>query len=245
MFNQARYIQNSFRIVFPRQSLIRRLANEFEDQLKGKYFQPQIIPVPDELDPEVPRMIFGSEHGFSQIVVSQVSIALNVNYSPDWQTDISKGQEYLLERVSSLFELLNLLENVKASYAGLTSKVRLQTNEDTEFILHKITNYFSSDFDIEGVYELKIKSAKVIDRRYFSNLTLTNYRVWSVPRSMEHIPQFASANVQQKGLEINGDFNDRYSYNEIIDYHTDKRVVDKIVKLGIEEVNNLVLQFME
>jgi len=82
MFDKAKYIQNGFNISFSRQPEIRRRANDFEDRLKGLYFQPHIVPVPDDLDPEVPRMLFGSEHGFSQIIVSQISLVLNVTYSP-------------------------------------------------------------------------------------------------------------------------------------------------------------------
>ena len=52
MFEQTKFVNNSFSLVFPRQPQIRRMANEFEDRLKERYFQPQIISVPDDLDPE-------------------------------------------------------------------------------------------------------------------------------------------------------------------------------------------------
>ena len=55
MFENAKYIKNSFNIFFSRQPEIRRRANDFEDKLKGRYFQPHIVPVPDDLDPEVPN----------------------------------------------------------------------------------------------------------------------------------------------------------------------------------------------
>src|SRR5215213_5074766 len=109
MFQAARYIQNSFSIIFPRVHDIRRRANAFEDLLRGEYGQPQIISVPDEFAPEVPRIIFESEHRYSQIVISQVSIALNVTYSVDYQIDATKRNPYLVERINSLFALLDLL----------------------------------------------------------------------------------------------------------------------------------------
>lgn len=90
MFESIKYIQSSFSVSFSRQLQIRRSANTFEDFLKshfsGHYGQPQVISVPDELDSEIPRIIFGSRHGFSQVIVSQINMTLNVTYSPDWQT---------------------------------------------------------------------------------------------------------------------------------------------------------------
>jgi hypothetical protein len=105
MFQPPSYIQNSFSIFFPRQEMIRRRVNEFEDTLTGRYSQPQVLPIPDELDPEVPRILFDSKHGFSQIVISQINMSLNVSYSSDWQSDIGRGRNYLTERVPTLFDL--------------------------------------------------------------------------------------------------------------------------------------------
>lgn len=75
MFETPKFITNNFSVVFKREPTIRRMANDFEDRLKGYYFQPQIVPVPDEIEPAMPRIIFGSEHGYSQIIFSQISVA--------------------------------------------------------------------------------------------------------------------------------------------------------------------------
>jgi len=133
MFEAVRYVQNSFAIAFPRQHDIRRKVNDFEDflqtHLEGHYQQPMLIPVPDEMDPEIPRLIFGSRHGFSQIVFSQIGLSLNVDYSPDWQLDVSKGRQYLLERAPVLFDLLSILDNIKPFFSGLTTKIRLPVKD--------------------------------------------------------------------------------------------------------------------
>jgi hypothetical protein len=68
MFRTPRYIQNSFSIIFPRVRDIRRRINAFEDLLQSEYTQPQVISVPDDFAPEVPRIIFESQHRYSQIV---------------------------------------------------------------------------------------------------------------------------------------------------------------------------------
>jgi len=52
------FAASSFSVVFPRVPRIRRLTNELEDRLADPYGEHQSIPVPDELDPQVPRIIF-------------------------------------------------------------------------------------------------------------------------------------------------------------------------------------------
>jgi hypothetical protein len=240
VFKEARFIRNSFSVLFPRQRLIRRKANDLEDHLKHSYSPPQTIPIPDEFDPQVPRLIFGSEHGFSQIVVSQISISLNVTYSPDWQTDINEGREYLAERVSLLFESLQILDGVRASFCGQTTTVRLATDEADTFVIGKIASWFSSDQDITETHELRIKKANVIDNRFFNNLTLSNYRVWTIPSTITTTPRVSSENVKERGLEVVGDFNDRYAYNEREDYNSNIEVAQEVISNGLNEVERLV-----
>ena len=57
-------------------------------------------PIPDDQDPGLPRVVFSSKSGFSQIVISQISVALAVQYSEDFQLDSSKGEKYIVERLS-------------------------------------------------------------------------------------------------------------------------------------------------
>jgi len=236
VFNLPRFISNSFSIVFPRQSTIRRKAVDFEDKLKGQYFQPQIISIPDELDPEVPRIIFGSEHGYSQILISQVSIILNVNYSPDFQADIEKGKKYLNERVSTLFDLLELFSDVHPHFCGLATKVRLLCTGDDEAILKHVAKYFLKDEDVSGLYDLQVKRAMIESDRFFSNMTISNYRAWKMDGNPQDILSLPANLASEKGIEILGDFNDRHSFNESKDYHSSRQNAYAIIEGGLNEI---------
>lgn len=240
MFSKPKYIQNSFNIVFSRQPTIRREANEFEDRLKGRYFQPQIISVPDELDPEIPRMIFGSEHGFSQIIVSQVSIALNVNYSPDWQIDISKGKEYLNERTSTLFNLLDLLDGASPFFCGLTTKVHISSDKDDKAILKQISRIFLKNEDVRNLHDLSFKRTEVVANRFFSNMTVNNFRTWKIGNLQQGIRSLSPKEASERGMELIGDFNDRYSFNEDKKYRTTMNIAQKIIDGGLHEIEKVI-----
>lgn len=240
MFEQTKFVSNSFSLVFPRQLRIRRLANELEDRLAGRYFQPQIISVPDDLDPEIPRMIFGSEHGFSQIVVSQVNMSLNVTYSPDWQVEVSKGRSYLLERVPILFELLGILDGVEPLFCGLTTQANLPSLAEDEAIVRNVAEIFLKDEDLRTVHDVQIKTTTLLSERFFSNITVQNYRLWDAMLSQQGVTRFPRADAVERGLQILGDFNDRYAFNEDEDYVSSQEVAGEVIENGLAEVTEMV-----
>lgn len=240
MFESAKYIRNTFGVSFTRQQDIRRYAIQFEDNLKGNYFQPQIISVPDDLDPEVPRMIFGSQHGFSQIVVSQINITLNANYSPDWQKDISKGREHLLERVPILFDLLKILDQAKPCFSGLVTLVRLPATVDESAVLGCLARLSSDSVGVEGLYEIHLKTTRVHSDRFFSNVTMRNYRRWKTDGSQQILPRLSRENPSEQGIEIIGDFNDRFMYNEDSSYFSSQDNVKEIIDQGLSEIRKVI-----
>ena len=240
MFTPPRYIRNSFAISFPRYSAIRRKANDFEDILKGHYVQPHIISVPDDLDAEVPRMIFGSKHGFSQIIVSQVNLVLNVTYSPDWQVDISKGRQYLLDRVPILFELLEILKETKPYFCGLTTVVRLPSKADAEATLDYMTRLLSGGLDFQNLYDIQLKTTVVALDRFFSNITLRSYYEWKPAETQQGIPRFSRKEALERGIEIEGDLNDRYRFNEDANYFSSQGAVEDIINRAFDEIRKVI-----
>jgi hypothetical protein len=231
--------------LFPRQRLIRRKANDLEDHLEHSYSPPQTIPIPDEFDPQLPRLIFGSEHGYSQIVVSQISMSLNVSYSPDWQVDINKGRAYLTERAPLLFELLDKLDKIEASFCGLTTTVRLATDQGEEFIIGAIADWMAAEFDPSDTHELRVKKTNIVENRFFNNLTLSNYRVWRIPASVLTTHRLPGKDVRERGLEIVGDLNDRYAYNESDNYKSSVDVAEEVISKGLNEVERIIFAIQE
>jgi hypothetical protein len=248
MFKTTRYIQNSFAITFPRYLQIRRRANDFEDFFKehfsGHYGQPQVISVPDELDPEVPRMIFSSKHGFSQILISQIGMTLNVTYSPEWQIDISKGKNYLDERTLAIYQLHDLLDGLPLLFSGLTSKVRIPMSVTEAEIIGHIQKHFIHGLKDRNIYDINMKVTKVINENYFSNLTIQNYRSWKLVNG-NGIPSLPINKADEKGIEIIGDFNDRYSYNEKKEYRSSKETSKSIIEKGLREVKKITEMLLE
>lgn len=251
MFGQPKYIQHSFSVSFERCRDVRRRVNAMEDSLKQKYpghfGQPQVIPVPDELDPEVPRVIFGSQHGFSQIIVSQVALILNVAYSPDWQVDISKGRQYLKERVAILYALFEALRGEKgaAYFCGLTTRVRLQSSVDDAATVGALISRITNNGDGNATHDINLRRTTVVTDRFFSNTTIQNYRSWRAEQDVSQIPRLRRNAATERGIEIVGDFNDRYAFNEQDGYVSTANVVNEVIDRGLDEIRNVIEQFQK
>jgi len=215
---------------------IRRDANKFEDRLRDAYGPPQIIGTPDELPPEIPRMIFSSQHGFSQIVISQISVVLNVTYSPDWQLDISKGEQYLLDRCDKLFDLLKVAGEDAPFFSGLTTRVQIPcTNRRVP--VYYLNKLLVSDDTNNSVFDLDVRKVQVVDEKYFSNVQLQNYRTWGLSPTPQDILQLSERTCVEQGIQIIGDFNDRYSFNEQRIYRSSLDASKGIIKRGIQVAN--------
>jgi hypothetical protein len=240
VFQNPRYVQNSFSLAFPRQQTIRRKANDFEDRLAGMYFQPHIIPVPDDIDPEFPRMIFGSEHGFSKIIISQINITLVVTYSPEWQVDIPRGRAYLLERAPVLFCLLGVL-GVDPYYCGLGTRVRLASSAPDNAILDQLARQFLTIPDVEDLHELLIKLTRVVSCRFFSHLAIQNYRSWATGVGELGAVPLPIKQTSERGVQLIGDINDRYAFNETPGYRSSENAAREIINLGLEEIQSMVV----
>ncbi|MCB0158117.1 MAG: hypothetical protein KDD83_08285 [Caldilineaceae bacterium] len=242
MFQTPRFLQNSFSITFARISDIRRRANAVEDALHqvlpGHYTIPQVIPVPDELDPEVPRLLFGSTHGYSQILISQISLVLNVQYSPDWQADIARGEAYLRERVPPLFSVLAALHGATPLFAGLTTLARTPTRPDvTDAMLLNLLAQRTLHTDAApDMFDLQVKTTRIVDEHFYSNVTVKNFRGWPQEQMASGVVPISTTAAVERGIELHGDFNDRYRFNESPDYTTDADSAHTIITRGIATV---------
>ena len=242
VFQPPQFIQSSFSINFPRQLLIRRKINEIEDLLIHQYNQPQSIPVPDDMDPGAPRFFFESKDGHNQIVVSQVNMSLNFQCPTDEQEDFIKATEYLEERAPILFDLARISEVDRSiHYCGNAATVRLPSRECDQEIISRIANAFQLKRDEEELHDIEIKKTLVYEQKYFSNITVRNFRAWQFPVDLELHELRAHPNfVVERGLEILGDFNDRFRYNQDASYYSSREEVRRLLDQGVSGIRSAI-----
>jgi len=241
VFGESRCLHNRFTLVFPRQPQVRREAVKLEEAVGGTYEVPHIFPIPDDFDPSVPRAVLESKHGYSRIVVSQVNIALHVNYSEDWQLDEGKRVQYLLDRTPVLFDLVKSIGVEEPLYSGLMTHVRLVADADDSQVLGRLGEIFLRDFEAEETFDVQVKMTRVVEKRFFSNLTVKNCRIWDNPEEQGSIPRLRENAAIERGVEVIGDFNDRYAFNEEQGYSCKQGEASIIIQRGLKEAESMVM----
>jgi hypothetical protein len=186
------------------------------------------------MEPEIPRIIFDSEHGFSQIVVSQVSCSLNVAYSPDWQAQIENGRNYLLGRTPLLFDLLEIAGVHSPHFCGLVTQVQMSSAATDEAIIEHLGQTFLKEVMRANTHDLEVKITKIVSDRYFSNISIGNYRTWSVETPAAGIQRLSRQDAAERGVRILADFNDRYSFNESLEHVTTRSAIGPIINGGLQ-----------
>ena len=236
--HSARYVTSAFAVFFSKQTMVKKWAEPLGNKLRAHYFPSQEVPVTDDAEPEFPRLLFASQHGFSQIAVSQSNISINVQYSADWQTDLTKGEAYLLERANILFDALAEL-NVVVLFSGFSAAVRLQSDSD-ELTVGSLARNHAGEIPVENPHEIVTKVSSVLREQFFRNITIRNYRLWSIGPFQQGYQRLSQKNSTECGLEILIDYNDRYAFNEGQDYFSGQETGAEIVQGGASELRSLV-----
>lgn len=199
---------------FPYKEKIRRLYNDVEDLFSSLYLQPTVLPVPDEIEPMIPRITLNSKHGHSTINFSQVSIDFVVNYDDNYRYDYNKCEAYLKERMLLIHEFLRKAQIDSIYYIGITTQIKYLENASLDEVALLKETYLK-DFEADNIYDYNQKITILENDEYFHNITIGNYRDYSgeiINAQIPAIVSFEKARVQGKGIFVVLDINNRYKY---------------------------------
>lgn len=249
---ESMLVKHSLTVTMDRNPSIRRRVNDIEDVVRSRsesgYSQPQILPVPDELDPEIPRMIFSSRAGHSQILVSQLAITFNANYSADWAAEPDKCLNYLLSKIEMLFKIAHVgWEGSQPRFSGVVTTFQIGTNTASEAVGVIAPSFAESEKLIKEAGEVSYRWSLASDNRYYNNIsvsTLVKLR-GTIQGSVDSIPKFNEKTVAGYGVEVNGDFNDRLAYNMQDAYVSDETIARSLATTGFQKTCEVVASLLK
>ncbi|MCL2146594.1 MAG: hypothetical protein FWH52_02185 [Synergistaceae bacterium] len=243
------FVNNAFIIVFDYKKEIRRCANQIEDILKkymdsystdAGYNVPIITPIPDEMEPTTPRLIFNSLHGFSQIIFNQKEAILNVRYSDDYLTvdAMEQRKNYLSERIRVLH---NILEEIKckALFSGVVTRILILTPDEEEKLRVFLQSFIVEKYRIDSTYEYTFREAGVLEGKFFNIFQIGLYREMLDGENPFVVPRIPASNSIKRGIEIIHDINDRHSYNENANYFTTLEASENM----LDRTEHIIQQF--
>lgn len=244
MFEPLKYIQSTFSLVFPAVGDLRSVEQELYGVLKGRYFQAGLASQSSQ-GPNV-ALVYQSQHGHSQIVIEPNSATLNVVYSPNWQTAVDRAQGYVEERSHLLFDLLTVAHAESPLFCGSVTRARLTaTTASDEDIARFAAQLFAPKVDPETAHDVLFRSTNLVDGTYFNNITIQNYRDWTIGLPPIGVMRLSRYQAAGRGIEIVGDFNSRYAFNEGVEFSVTKDVATHVLARNLATVGDVARGLVE
>lgn len=204
------FVQAQFSLKYQPQIKIRRSVNEIEDYLQEHYGTPQTVPIPDDFAAEAPRIILNSHNGHSQISFSQISVDFTVSFDGDYRTDFGLTQEYILERIGILKDLLERIGICDFYFAGITYNMHLNTeHQDYISYMRKILGLD----ECKNMYEATRRVATTVDNQFFVNEQIGTYKEYqNKGASIPNLMDFVNSKLVDEGINLSIDINNRFEY---------------------------------
>lgn len=243
MFEQARYLQNSFSLVFPEVRSIVSKEQEAYSQLRTRYFPAKVISTSPE--PEGDKLLFQSHHGYSQIAVGSSNVTLNVIYSPEWQTEPNNARDYMTERSGLLFDVLDALQTESPLFGGSVTRVQIPSQENDRQVATFVAKTFAGREAEADYHDVIVRTTIVVDDLFFSNITIQNYRVWNVGLPIPSVYRISRAAATERGIEIISDFNSRFAFNEDRHFELSRETALELLDRNFETVGVTISRVLE
>ena len=230
------YRQLQFSIKFSKFENIRRHLNEIEDVFKDLFGVPQTVPVPDDFNPQVPRVVMSSKDGLCQISFSQISIDFSVRSSEEVLVENDACLEYTSKIVNLVKDFFIKVGISDFCYMGVICNLKLNIKGMTalDFAKKRLDKECYSD----GLYDVSQRLVSVKDNEFFVNEQIDTYH--EPKEGITNIPEFRQGKdfSNEKSVALSIDVNNRYSYiqsGNLIAIDEIKPVLQKIYAV-IEEV---------
>lgn len=208
-------IQNiNITIKFPFREKTRRDSNLIEDMFSDFYLQPTVLPIPDEIEPMIPRITLNSKNGHSTISFNQVGIDFMVVFDDQYRYDYDKCEAYIQQRMRIIHDYLKRIMICEIYYIGIATQIRFVIEDSIDELEILKKKSFSTQ-KVSNLYDYNEKITLLEADEYFENITIGNFRDFSGNIINGHIPaivSFEKAQVAQKGIFVVLDINNRYKY---------------------------------
>lgn len=233
------YLQAQFSLKFEPHIRIRRSVNELEDYLEEHYNAPQMMPVPDDIVPEAPRIIFVSKNGHSQISYSQISVDFSVNFDEFFKNDYDATVDYISERLELIRGTLGIIGIEKYYYCGLTYSAKVDIKDDTP--VECFRDLTGIKVEPKEIYELSQRTVKVVDSIYFVNEQIGTFKEFKMKNSgVSQLLEVYDDSLISEGVSISVDINNRYKYV----YGGIERNIDELIP-DIKFIKGMMREYLE
>lgn len=222
--------QTNLNLVYPRIVEYRKKFADSEDILQQFFMPSTILPIPEEVQSEVPRIIAQTKQGHSVLNLALTVASFTTNYTESYVSDWNKCRDYLNERCSDIYKLVDHMTGQNHTFVGLITNIEVDGLDENGLETLKKSLLGEGRFK-NDLYDLSAKLTYVLKDRYYINLTLQNLREFGAQQYSNGRTCIISENEKKHSVSVSIDVNDRYAANHSVEYQSGRDAFDEI--LGI------------
>lgn len=210
----------------PIADVTKKFINNSQKLLVDDFCTPNILPVPDVLPDDVPRIVTSSNGKHSQIILSKINCSLTTKFDENFSGDLAKCINYFEEKVTTVSDIVNTLNDdstLVLNFLGITTGLIF----DNEEALHLLQNNITK-IQVEDICDIDLQITRIVEERYYINIRISNARLFN--KVVNTLSCGFLANEYHNGIRVTIDVNNRYAFSKGIT-KTKKCELDEIKKI--------------
>lgn len=228
--------QTNLNLVYPRIAEYRKKFANSEDVLE-QYFMPStILPIPEQVQDEVPRIIAQTKNGHSVLNIALSVASFTTNYNGDFVLDWNKCKEYLAQRCSDIYKIIDNMTENNNIFVGLITNVEIDDLGETGLEVLKKSLCNENASKMGELYDLSCKLTYVYKNQYYINITVQNLREFSTQQYSNG--RMCITGERKHTVSVSIDINDRYAANNDVNYKSKKESFDEILHITSNIIDN-------
>ena len=229
-------------LYFEKEIAPRNFIDKLESVFPDRFNKPfNVQPVPNDAPAMIPRITVNSQNGLENIIISQINMQYNINFSEPIENINTVIEEYK-DIILNIFRGIKESLNKEAYYFGISSVIE----EDSEKPINDIKEKYLKTLD-ENTCELNIRYGKKEENKYYINYLINNSREVTGNFTLEQgeheinleIISTSKFEEVRHFIQKTIDINDKLAFNEDEHYRTSEEeisiIIDKLKNKLLEE----------
>ena len=190
--------------------ITQKFIDNSQNELLKDFNVPQIIPIPEFMQDEIPRIVAVSNGGHSQITLSKINCSITTNFDDNFSSDINKCIEYFDNKTETAIKVINTLENeesLKLKFFGITTELIFDKQNAVQLLQDNMIKINTKD-----ICDINLQISRVIQERYYINVRFSNTRLFT--NKINALDCGFLDNEHHNGIQVIIDVNNRYAFSK-------------------------------
>lgn len=223
-----RITQTDVNIAYPQINDYRKKFILYEDVLSKNFNQANVLPIPEDVQAEIPRIVTQTKYGHSVFNIALTRASFTTGYTDSYQTDWNLCRRYIEQRCGDVYQIIDELTDGNESYVGLICQIEYYELEEKSLDVLKRSFLKNNATALGNLQDVQCKLTYVYKDKYYINITLVN-----VDGNNNDVIE-----EDDNFIGIILEVNDRYEANRNPAYTSNKDSFDSILAIASDIITN-------